>query len=192
MPPSDGFRIASRVELRHQHHPATMPVPTNAIATLRLDYYLPYIIDYLNFTGNVIHTRGDYNYEWIFIRELVTIWNPQPCPELRVRLYVWFRCVAVPIALQIRASLGQPTILPTGNMDLYRAAGRWWVRMVGGPDVLIPERYGMHWQLSQIAQNGVRAAPGAVAAYPRQPNANTRQQLAHQLIANSTAVAGYQ
>ncbi|CEL91719.1 unnamed protein product [Vitrella brassicaformis CCMP3155] len=103
MPPSDGFRIANRVELRHQLHPGTMPVPKNAIATLRLDYYLPHIIDYLNFTGDVIHTRADYNYEWIFIRE----------------------CVAVPIALQIRASLGQPIILPTGNMDLYRAAGRW-------------------------------------------------------------------
>ncbi|CEM01751.1 unnamed protein product [Vitrella brassicaformis CCMP3155] len=31
--------------------------------TLRLDYYLPHIIDYLNFTGDVIHTRADYNYD---------------------------------------------------------------------------------------------------------------------------------
>ncbi|CEM07633.1 unnamed protein product [Vitrella brassicaformis CCMP3155] len=71
----------------------------------------------------------------------------------------FYECVAVPIARQIRVWPGQPIILPTGNMDLYFAAGRWW---------------------------------GAVAAYPEQPNAHVRQQLAHHKIANSTAVAGYQ
>ncbi|CEL91724.1 unnamed protein product [Vitrella brassicaformis CCMP3155] len=49
----------------------------------------------------------------------------------------------------------------------------------GGEQHSLPTFYMcMHWQLSQIAQNGVRAAPGAVAAYPRQPSAQTRQQLA--------------
>ncbi|CEM02654.1 unnamed protein product [Vitrella brassicaformis CCMP3155] len=111
--------------------------------TIILAHYVMDIVDYLQANGNTIGQDAQWNYERIFINAICHVWRPQPCHELRSRLYVWFCCVGVPIARLIIAALPrQPQLAQGTRKIMWRyLGGVLFIRMAQGPDTQVPRRF---------------------------------------------------